>query len=93
MSTNKVSGAKVVEFNREAFIKQHGTKSAAIRALLASGKTRGETAKMLGVIYQHVRNVQITPIKNAKVVTTYVAPIVDPLDAAAELLQEQLNKK
>lgn len=56
----------VVEFDKGAFIKQCGTKSAAIRKLLAEGKTRGEVAKMLEIRYQHVRNVEITPIKKQK---------------------------
>lgn len=48
------------------YVAKYGTKSAAIRALLASGKTRGEVAKLLEVRYQHVRNVEITPIKKQK---------------------------
>jgi lambda repressor-like predicted transcriptional regulator len=49
-------------------IKQHGTKSAAIRALTAAGHSRTVVAKALGIKYQHVRNVLITPIKKQKVV-------------------------
>lgn len=72
----KKTDAKVETFDKNKFIAQHGgTKSGAIRALLAQGKTRGEVAKMLGVIYQHVRNVAITPIKNPKVATVYIAPV------------------
>jgi cytochrome oxidase Cu insertion factor (SCO1/SenC/PrrC family) len=56
----------VVEFDAAKYIKEAGSKSAAIRKLTAEGKTRSEIAKMLGVIYQHVRNVQITPIKKQK---------------------------
>ena len=41
------------------------TKAVKIRGLLASGMTRGEVAKTLGIRYQHVRNVEITPIKKA----------------------------
>lgn len=38
-------------------------KSTKIRGLLALGLKRGEVAKLLGVRYQHVRNVEITPVK------------------------------
>jgi len=47
----------------ELVTKFGGTKSAAIRALLADGYERKEVAGMLKIRYQHVRNVQITPIK------------------------------
>lgn len=43
------------------------TKSAKIRFLLSKNWTRSQVAKKLGVIYQHVRNVEITPVKKAKV--------------------------
>ena len=58
--TNQVSETK---FDREAFISECGSKSAAIRKLSADGKSRGEIAKMLELRYQHVRNVLITPVK------------------------------
>ena len=60
------------QFNAAQFILQCGSKSSAIRKLAAQGKSRGEVAKMLGIRYQHVRNVLITPIKTertAKVAT------------------------
>ncbi len=38
-------------------------KSDKIRALLALSLKRGEVAKLLGIRYQHVRNVEITPLK------------------------------
>lgn len=41
------------------------TKSAKIRYLTAKGWQRGAIAKELGVRYQHVRNVQITPVKQS----------------------------
>lgn len=41
------------------------TKSAKIRALLALNLKRGEVAKLLGIRYQHVRNVELMPIKKA----------------------------
>ena len=40
------------------------TKSAAIRYLDSQGCTRSEIASALGIRYQHVRNVLITPVKN-----------------------------
>lgn len=40
-----------------------GVKSVAIRKLLADGMKRGDVAKLLEIRYQHVRNVEITPIK------------------------------
>lgn len=53
-------------FNAAAFVKESKTTSAAIRRLNEQGKSRGEIAKMLGIRYQWVRNVLITPIKKAK---------------------------
>lgn len=38
-------------------------KSDKIRGLLGTGMKRGDVAKTLGIRYQHVRNVEITPIK------------------------------
>lgn len=55
-----------VVFDAGQFIKKHGTKSGAIRALAAEGKSRGDIAKMLNIRYQHVRNVLITPVKKPK---------------------------
>lgn len=42
------------------------TKSSKIRYLAAKGWSRGETAKFMGIRYQHVRNVLITPVKNPR---------------------------
>ncbi len=42
------------------------TTSAKIRFLLNSGMSRMQVAKKLNVRYQHVRNVEITPIKKQK---------------------------
>lgn len=39
------------------------TKSAKIRAMNAAGMSRMAIAKSLGIRYQHVRNVLITPVK------------------------------
>jgi hypothetical protein len=38
------------------------TKSAKIRALNAKGYTRSQIKDHLGILYQHVRNVLITPL-------------------------------
>lgn len=66
--TNQASATKQVEveFDAGKYIKEQGTKSAAIRKLLAEGKTRSEVSKLLKIRYQHVRNVEITPIKKQK---------------------------
>lgn len=68
--TTKTKAAVATEvastFDAAAYIKECGTKSAAIRKLTAEGKDRGEVAKLLGIRYQHVRNVLITPIKKQK---------------------------
>ncbi len=53
------------EYNITAaeLIKEHGSKSAAIRALHRQGYSVSEIAKMVGVIYQHARNVILRPLK------------------------------
>jgi len=40
------------------------TKSAKIRYLASTDMSRGDIARYLGIRYQHVRNVLITPVKN-----------------------------
>jgi hypothetical protein len=62
----KTEAKVVIQNDSEALLKKYGTKSGAIRALNSEGKSRSEISKMLGVRYQHVRNVLITPIKKAK---------------------------
>jgi len=42
---------------------KRGSTSVAIRTLLALSYTRSEVAKMLNIRYQHVRNVQLEPVK------------------------------
>jgi len=42
------------------------TKSAKIRYLNSMDWSRGDIARYLGIRYQHVRNVLITPVKNPK---------------------------
>jgi hypothetical protein len=44
-------------------VSSSATKSDKIRQLIALGEKRGTVAKLLGIRYQHVRNVEITPIK------------------------------
>lgn len=43
------------------------TKSAVIRHLTSLGWKRGQIAKELGIRYQHVRNVQLQPLKKTDV--------------------------
>lgn len=65
-TTNEVVETKVeptIEPEVKAILEQSGSKSSKIRALLAMGKKRGEVAKLLGIRYQHVRNVELTPVK------------------------------
>jgi len=40
------------------------TKSAKIRHLHKKGFSRGQISRAMGIRYQHVRNVLITPVKN-----------------------------
>lgn len=47
----------------QAIVAGTATKSDKIRQLLAIGLKRGDVAKALNIRYQHVRNVEITPIK------------------------------
>lgn len=61
----KVEAKVEAKANPKELIAKYGNKSKAIRALLADGKSRSETAKMLDIRYQHVRNVAVTPIKKA----------------------------
>lgn len=42
------------------------TKSSKIRLLLSKEWNRSDVANKLGIIYQHVRNVEVTPIKKQK---------------------------
>jgi hypothetical protein len=57
--TNKLS----VEQN--AILAETVNKSVKIRKLLASGMNRSQVAKALNIRYQHVRNVELTPLKKA----------------------------
>lgn len=60
---SKEQVVKVETETLESLMSQYKTKSALIRELHSRGKTRGEIAKFMGIRYQHVRNVLITPIK------------------------------
>lgn len=51
---------------QEEKLESFTTTSAKIRFLTSLEWTRGEIAKKLNILYQHVRNVQITPIKNPR---------------------------
>jgi hypothetical protein len=61
----KVEEPKVHSAEVLTVLNSTSTKSGKIRALLALSLKRGEVAKLLGIRYQHVRNVEITPIKKA----------------------------
>lgn len=50
-------------FDADAYIKEKGGVSNAIRQLASEGMARGAIAKRLNKRYQHVRNVLITPVK------------------------------
>lgn len=49
--------------NQLKIVSSADTKSDKIRKLLASGLKRAEVAKALGIRYQHVRNVELMPLK------------------------------
>lgn len=62
------NGRKTVEVPAEMQTMINGfaadmTTSAKIRTLLGAGYSRSQVAKGLGILYQHVRNVEITPLK------------------------------
>lgn len=53
-----------VVLTRAQLVEKYSTLSGAIRALAAEGKSRVEIVKILDpILYQHVRNVLITPLK------------------------------
>jgi predicted ArsR family transcriptional regulator len=51
------------KWNAEELLKVHSTKSAVIRYLASQGVSRGDIARILGIRYQHVRNVLTQPLK------------------------------
>lgn len=67
-------------------MKQKGlaTKSAQIRHLFATGEmTKGEIAKHMGVIYQHVYNVLSKPLKTSEAAPTTPVPATQEVAPAA----------
>lgn len=66
-STKRARKAKTGEAVKiptaEEYLREYGTKSAAIRALHAEGIPTADIARRLGIIYQHVRNVLKRPLK------------------------------
>jgi len=63
--TNAKKVTKTLDSKTQAELDKLDTTSAKIRFLLASGMSRGDTARILGKRYQHVRNVELQPLKNA----------------------------
>lgn len=61
--TKKTAVKKSTTNPFDATVKGLPTKSAKIRALNAKGASRSEIANYLGIRYQHVRNVLVTPLK------------------------------
>jgi hypothetical protein len=62
-SNEEQTVAPIVHTKESIMAASNNIKSVAIRTLLAQGMKRGEVAKLLEIRYQHVRNVEITPIK------------------------------
>lgn len=58
--------SKVQKYDVTELSSKFSTKAAMIRFLDSEGLSRGEIAKVLGIRYQWVRNVLITPVKKAK---------------------------
>ena len=52
-----------IDFNYDVLLQEHKSKSGIIRFLAAKGFERGAIAKYMGIKYQFVRNVLITPVK------------------------------
>jgi hypothetical protein len=50
------------QYDFQALLEKHKTKSAVIRYLTQEGLSRSDIAKVTGLRYQHVRNVQLMPI-------------------------------
>jgi hypothetical protein len=77
-----------------ALVASEGSKSGAIRKCLAPkeqggyGLSRGDTAIFLGLRYQHVRNVAITPVKTPK-----AAPVVEQPKAEEPKQDEKKAEK
>jgi type II secretory pathway component PulF len=52
----------------EQLMAKHKTKSDAVRYLSGTGMTTGQIAKFMGMRYQHVRNILVTPLKKTEAV-------------------------
>lgn len=67
-TTNVETPAKVettIQGDLAALMAEHKTKSALIRHLSSLGHKNGPISKFMGIRFQHVRNVLVTPIKKA----------------------------
>lgn len=62
----KASATPIVPMN---WSETYKTKSDAIRALAAAGKSTSEISKLLGIRYQHARNVLTRPAKKSTAIT------------------------
>jgi DNA-binding NarL/FixJ family response regulator len=62
--SNLKKSAPVLTSDQVKALDKMTTKSEKIRYLYASGMSKGDIARTLNIIYQHVRNVLITPIKS-----------------------------
>jgi hypothetical protein len=62
---SKPTGKALTEAQRKSY-DALSTKSARIRFLNSAGWSRGEISKFMGIRYQHVRNVLITPVKEQR---------------------------
>lgn len=63
MSKINKESSTVTEVNYQLELKNYPTTSSKIRFLTSKNISRSEISKMLNIRYQHVRNVQIIPIK------------------------------
>jgi hypothetical protein len=59
------SMVQTIQGSYAELLETHKTKSAMIRFLDSQGHKRGPIAKFMGIKYQFVRNVLITPIKKS----------------------------
>ena len=56
---------KTIEHDYAVLLETYKTKSGMVRFLSAEGFDRGTIAKYMGIRYQHVRNILVTPIKKS----------------------------
>ena len=62
-TTTVVTEVKPIPYTYDELKAEHKTKSGIIRFLASEKYTRGQIAKFMGIKYQFVRNVLITPVK------------------------------